>query len=90
MKDTATRAKLQGEWDALAQQFEAKTRAWIVSADGEKDKLGQDRADIAKELRTQYFKLQPYIRARNQFNRKDATGHSVLQDDGTAIWTYQN
>ncbi|KAF9333479.1 hypothetical protein BG006_003598 [Podila minutissima] len=90
MKDTATRAKLQGEWNTLAQQFEAKTRAWIVSADGEKDKLGQDRADIAKELRTQYFKLEPYIRARNQFHRKDAAGHSVVQEDGTAIWDYQN
>ncbi|KAG0331919.1 hypothetical protein BG004_001456 [Podila humilis] len=90
MKDVATKEKLQGEWDSLAQQFEGKTKAWIVSEEGEKDRIGQDRSEIAKNLRSQYYKLQPYIRARSQFHRKDENGVSILQEDGSAIWTYEN
>ncbi|KAF9428216.1 hypothetical protein BGZ94_003076 [Podila epigama] len=89
-KDEETKAKLQGEYDALAKQFETKTKAWTASADGEREGLGKERLDIAKDLSAQYHKLQPYVRARNHFHRLNESGQSVIRTDGTAIWTYNN
>lgn len=85
MKDEATKAALLAQWNALTLQYDAKTKEWIKSGS---DKPSPDRDAIAKELHTQYIKLEPYIRARNQFNRKDSTGKSILQPDGTAVFTY--
>ncbi|KAF8923074.1 hypothetical protein BGZ58_003377, partial [Dissophora ornata] len=86
MHDKATKAKLLQEWNTLSERFDAKTKEWIRS---EKE-ASPEREAIAKELHTQYFKLEPYIRARNQFHRKNRAGRSVIQADGTAVWTYNN
>ncbi|GJJ67669.1 hypothetical protein EMPS_00015 [Entomortierella parvispora] len=86
MQDKATRDVLLKEWDSVTVQFDVQTKAWIAGDEIESSK----RSELAKELHLQYYKLQPYIRARNQFQRKDATGHSVLQEDGTVEWVYKN
>ncbi|KAF9919057.1 hypothetical protein BX616_002405 [Lobosporangium transversale] len=87
MKDETTKAALQKEWDSLTQKYDSKTKEWIQS---EKDTPSHEREDVAAELRAQYFKMEPYIRARNHFHRKDQHGKSILQSNGTAIWTYNN
>jgi uncharacterized protein YeeX (DUF496 family) len=86
MKDEAGKAKVVEEWDKLSSEFEDATRAWIKKG-GE---VSEDREKIAGELRTQYYKMQPYTRAKNQFQRKNEAGQSVIQPDGTVTWTYHN
>ncbi|KAF9189505.1 hypothetical protein BGZ51_009484 [Haplosporangium sp. Z 767] len=91
MKDEATKAQLIKEWNALCVQYDAKTHEWMSKNAGEGDaQATEEREAIAKALHTQYYKMEPYIRARNQFHRKDAQGHSVLQPDGSVVWSYNN
>ncbi|KAG0246987.1 CRAL-TRIO domain-containing protein [Mortierella sp. GBAus27b] len=87
MKDEATKATLLAEWNTLTEQFDAKTKEWIKSGS---ETESPDREAVAKELRVQYIKLQPYTRARNQFHRKDTTGKSIIQPDDSVTWTYNN
>lgn len=86
MQDKATLEILNEKWKLLTEQYDVQTKVWIQGDEIESSK----REEVAKTLHTQYYKMQPYIRARNQFQRKDATGRSVLQADGTAVWTYKN
>jgi len=86
MQDKVARDSLIQAWDSLTAQFDVQTKAWIAGEEIESSK----REELAKALHLQYYKMQPYIRARNQFQRKDASGHSVLQEDGTAEWVYKN
>ncbi|KAG0056056.1 hypothetical protein BGZ83_006493 [Gryganskiella cystojenkinii] len=86
MQDKATLETLTEQWKSLTAQYDSQTKIWIKGG----ETVDSKREEIAKALHTQYYKLQPYIRARNQFQRKDATGHSILQADGTAKWIYKN
>ncbi|KAF9282149.1 hypothetical protein BGZ68_006184 [Mortierella alpina] len=90
MKDEATKAVLTAEWNALSAKYDSKTKEWVGLAEGKDAEVTKEREQIAKELHAQYYKMEPYIRARNQFHRKNAAGQSVLQPDGTAIWTYDS
>lgn len=90
MKDEATKAVLTAEWNALSAKYDSKTKEWVGLAEGKDTEVAKEREQIAKELHAQYYKMEPYIRARNQFHRKNAAGQSVLQPDGTAIWTYHS
>ncbi|KAF9920256.1 hypothetical protein FBU30_009959 [Linnemannia zychae] len=91
MKDIETKEFLLDEWKALMWKFEALTREWIdckkVNGARPEDVIEKERDAVAKELRVAYFKLDPYIRARNLYHRSE---HPVLQADGTAVWTYKN
>ncbi|KAF9584101.1 hypothetical protein BGW38_007579 [Lunasporangiospora selenospora] len=91
MRDAATKAKLEGERLELTNKFESTTKQWSQDQNEKTSaSLGQQRDEIAKQLRSQYIQLEPYVRARSQFHRKDATGQSVIQPDGTTVWRYQN
>ncbi|KAI1321480.1 hypothetical protein EDD11_005171 [Mortierella claussenii] len=87
MKDEATKAQLLKEWEALAERFDVETKLWIQS---DQDSPSEARQTVTKQLHAQYFAMEPYVRARNQFHRKNSAGQSVLQPDGTAVWTYNN
>ncbi|KAG0207661.1 hypothetical protein BGX28_001179 [Mortierella sp. GBA30] len=93
MKDTETRERLLEEWKAIMWKFEALTREWVACKKPEtvnprpEEVIEEERLNLTKELRVAYFKLDPYIRARNLYHRSE---HPVLQADGTSIWTYQN
>ncbi|KAK8022618.1 hypothetical protein PG993_013385 [Apiospora rasikravindrae] len=70
LKDTATRDKLQGEREALYEEFEAKTLEWIRETDaGKRKTLGAEREQVAKKLRASYWQLDPYVRARSLYDR---------------------
>ncbi|KAF9085824.1 hypothetical protein BGX29_001742, partial [Mortierella sp. GBA35] len=68
------------------------TKEWVqvggpkASARSEQE-IEDERLQLSKDLRVAYFKLDPYIRARNLYHRSE---HPVLQADGTSIWTYNN
>jgi len=87
MKDEATKGALLAERNALTEKYDAKTKEWIASGS---ETASPDREALAKELHTQYYKLEPYIRARSQYHRKNSTGKSIVQPDGTVFWTYNN
>jgi len=70
MKDTATRDKIQAERDAMVQRFEESTTKWIAGEEG----AGKERDEIAKELNENYWRLDPYVRARTVYDRVGAIG----------------
>ena len=79
MKDTATRDKLLADRQQLYQAFSDATARWITTSDeGQIKALRAKREDIAKQLREQYWTLDPYVRARSLYDR---TG--MLRPDGT-------
>lgn len=86
MEDQEGKAKVVKEWNELSEKFDEATRAWIKSGGD----VSEEREKLAKDLKNQYIKMQPYIRAKNQYQRKNQDGKSVIQSDGSAIWTYHN
>ncbi|KAF9289103.1 hypothetical protein BGZ68_010058 [Mortierella alpina] len=79
MEDLAKKEELLNERQALETKFDVMTRAWIKEAGG---KNSDERDEIAKELREQYTRLSPYVRAVNLYKR---WGVAV---DGEVNWTY--
>jgi hypothetical protein len=68
MKDTATRDKLLEERKGIVQRFEKATLEWIEGNDAKE--LKSTRHQIAHELRDDYWKVDPYIRARTLWDRE--------------------
>ncbi|KAG0080878.1 hypothetical protein BGZ93_010378 [Podila epicladia] len=78
-KDLAKKQELLAERHALEDKFDAVTRAWVKAASGKSD---PERDEIAEELREQYSRLSPYVRAVNLYQR---WGVAV---NGQVNWTY--
>lgn len=79
MKDTATRDKLVQEREALYEQYEAKTLQYMREADAEKKAaIKVDRNELGNKLKTGYWNLDPYVRARSLYDRI-----GVLKENGT-------
>lgn len=73
MKDTETRDRLLKERQAVADEFEAETLRWIKNPEGEEGKkIKARREELAAQLRTGYWKLDPYVRARSLYDRTGA------------------
>lgn len=66
MKDTATRDRLQAERNEIARKFEAATRKWVEDPT---DEIRAERVALAKEITANYWKLDPYVRARSMYDR---------------------
>jgi hypothetical protein len=69
MKDTDARDKIQEERDVMVSKFEDATRRWMTGED-----VSGERDAIANELNENYWKLDPYIRARTLYDRIGAIG----------------
>jgi|SRR5579859_127600 len=69
MKDVATRDKIQEERNEMILRFENATKAWIGGGD-----VAGERDAIAGEMNENYWKLDPYIRARTFYDRIGAIG----------------
>jgi hypothetical protein len=88
MADTETRDSLMYERMMIGLRMFAATAAWISATDYSKDKEGKEkveeikarRNDIIEEFRQNYWKLDPYIRARALIDRA-----GVLKQDGTVV-----
>lgn len=83
MADTATRDQLIKGRQELILEYEDKTRQWLKFAptDPEFEALSKERNDIAEKLRVDYWRLDPYVRARSLYDR---TG--VINEGGKIVF----
>lgn len=72
IEDTATRDKLLAERQELVKSYEQETQAWIHNED-----KGEGRPRIAQRLAENYWKLDPFLRARSMYDRS-----GILQPGG--------
>lgn len=73
MKDTATRDKLLQGRELIVNDYEKATVDWIQgTGDAPANKI--KRNEIANKLRDDYWKLDPYVRARSVYDRVGMLG----------------
>ncbi|KAM3070127.1 phosphatidylinositol transfer protein csr1 [Clarireedia jacksonii] len=68
MKDVATRDKLLAEREKLVEEWEKATLEWIEGK-GDSQGVKERRTQLAGKLREDYWRLDPYVRARTLFDR---------------------
>ncbi|RAL61984.1 hypothetical protein DID88_002473 [Monilinia fructigena] len=68
MKDTVTRDKLLKGREEIVDRYEKATLEWIH--EGVSPEIKSKRTALAKELRDDYWKLDPYVRARSLYDRE--------------------
>lgn len=73
MKDETTKQRLLGERAVVVKEFETATQDWVKDSQASQ----QQRTELAERLRSGYWKLDPYLRARSLYDR---TG--LIQDGG--------
>ncbi|KAI1080295.1 CRAL/TRIO domain-containing protein [Whalleya microplaca] len=70
MEDVETKEKLLQEREILYEEYESKTLEWINETDPlKRADIHAQRDVIAKDLRDQYWRLDPYIRSRSLYDR---------------------
>ena len=70
MNDHETRQKLQDERNAGVLEYQNKTFDWINSGTGEVgQKIKDQRDETAQKLHDNYWRLDPYVRARTLYDR---------------------
>lgn len=70
MMDTDTRDKLLAERENIVKEYEKATLDWIDHSDPvEATEIKANRHKIAAALKEDYWKLDPYIRARSLYDR---------------------
>ncbi|KAF9580816.1 hypothetical protein BGW38_002387 [Lunasporangiospora selenospora] len=94
MEDTATKDELVKAWETTFWRFEELTREWFhfgtAEASGRSEQeIEAERDQCAKDLRKAFFKMDPYIRARNMFHRT-TENPPIAQPDGNVSWVYDN
>jgi hypothetical protein len=81
MNDTTTRDALKGERQSIGEEFLSATSTWIdasKSKDAVKVQSSESERDyLVERLRVNYWKLDPYVRARLCLDRM-----RVIQDGG--------
>ena len=68
LSDSITRQRLLDERAALVKDYETTTQQWIYDP-GSTDALQQKRSELTKRLRTGYWELDPYLRAKTLYDR---------------------
>lgn len=66
--DDATRRKLLDTRAAVVKDYETTTQQWIQSS-ASRETLQQKRAELTERLRTGYWVLDPYLRAKSLYDR---------------------
>ncbi len=69
LNDIATRDKLLQEREALVKDYEKATIEWIHTYSGDATSVKAQRNELAKLLRDDYWRLDPYVRARSYYDR---------------------
>ena len=69
MSDTASRDKVLAERTELVKSYESETLSWVHGEDG-----GEGRNRLAQRLAENYWRLDPYIRARSLYDRIGVIG----------------
>ena len=68
MADDATKQRLLDERASVVKDFETATQQWVRDSEGG-DELKQKRNELAERLRSGYWQLDPFIRARSLYDR---------------------
>ncbi|RDW94062.1 CRAL-TRIO domain-containing protein [Aspergillus mulundensis] len=79
LKDTGKRDELLAQRQELAKELQDSTVAWILASrkkDNAKE-VTEKRKDLIERLRTQYWQLDPYVRATSLYDRLN-----IIQGDG--------
>jgi hypothetical protein len=70
MKDTASRDALEASRAEVVQKYENIILEWVHDGEGKTlEERRQQRNAVAEELRQNYWKLDPYVRARSLYDR---------------------
>ena len=69
MKDTETRDRLLVERQTLVDEYEKLTLEWIHGSVKDLEAVKTSRHELANKLRDDYWRLNPYIRARSFYDR---------------------
>ncbi|KAK5717434.1 phosphatidylinositol transfer protein csr1 [Elasticomyces elasticus] len=69
MDDSASREKIQAERTELVASYEHETMAWIQG-----EGSGEGRGRLAQRLRENYWRLDPFVRARSLYDRTGVIG----------------
>ncbi|KAF1843766.1 CRAL/TRIO domain-containing protein [Cucurbitaria berberidis CBS 394.84] len=79
MKDDGAREALQADRAATVKKYESIVLEWVRAGDTGKslEERRKERDSLAEELRQNYWKLDPYVRARTLYDRI-----GVIQDGG--------
>lgn len=67
LKDESTRNRLLEERAAVVKEFEKTTQQWIQNSASQE--VGRERGELIERLRTGYWELDPYLRARTLYDR---------------------
>ncbi len=73
LSDGITRQRLLDERAAVVKDYETTTQQWIHDPSAT-DALQQKRSELTKRLRTGYWELDPYLRARSLYDRTGVIG----------------
>ena len=68
MADDATKQRLLAERASVVKDFETATQQWVRNSEGGEE-LKQKRNELAERLRSGYWQLDPFIRARSLYDR---------------------
>ncbi|KAB2580877.1 putative cral trio domain protein [Lasiodiplodia theobromae] len=74
MKDTEAREKLQNERDDIVAQYEQATATWVKNAASDEAQNRKEREELTEKLRDNYWKMDPYLRARTLYDRTGDLG----------------
>ncbi|KAK3177794.1 phosphatidylinositol transfer protein csr1 [Lecanicillium sp. MT-2017a] len=71
MEDAASKAMIMEERAGLVKEFEEATKTWIRDSEGNSGKqAAETRTEVARKMRANYWKLDPYVRAKSLYDRQ--------------------
>ncbi|KAL8656614.1 MAG: hypothetical protein Q9210_000152 [Variospora velana] len=81
MSDESTRQQLVDERARTVKEYEKITQEWIADSQN-RATLQERRNDVAERLRSGYWQLDPYVRARSLYDRVGLIQGGVIQSYG--------
>jgi hypothetical protein len=69
MEDTVTKDAIKSERSELVKSYESETLSWVNDEDA-----GEGRTRLAQRIAENYWKLDPYVRARSLYDRSGVIG----------------
>ena len=69
MQDSTAKEAIKGERSELIKSYESETLNWISGEDA-----GEGRTRLAQRIAENYWKLDPYVRARSLYDRSGVIG----------------
>lgn len=71
MENAASKAMIMEERAGLVKEFEEATKTWIRDSEGNSGKqAAETRTEVARKMRANYWKLDPYVRAKSLYDRQ--------------------